>query len=138
MKRRVDRSDREIADALRAGSSEPVFRGSLDSLASRIDAAAAPFLALRRQGHRSMMWSDYAAEWSRMLVPAGLTVAAASVMTLWIMRPVSPVAAESAPIHRPAVSTGAGGRTAAPADVVDRAVEELIGSAAAPAPRRRR
>lgn len=138
MTRSADRSDRDIAGVLRAAGSEPAFEGPLDNLATRIVAAAAPLLAARRQGYRPLMWWDYAAEWSRMLVPAGLTVAAASVMMLWIMRPVRPVGAELAPVRGAAANVTPASRAASSTDVIDRAVEELVGSAAAPSPRRPR
>src|SRR5438046_2488816 len=86
--------DRAVADALRTASVDP-YQGSLGDLARRIDAAAVPVLAARRPGEqRPVLWWDFAAAWARTLVPVGLTIAAASVTVLWLMRPVVPVEAQ--------------------------------------------
>jgi hypothetical protein len=136
MNSRDARTDRAIADALRTAAGEP-YEGSLDSLAVRIDVAATPILAARRQGgQRPAAWWDFAAEWARMLVPVGLSIAAASVMLLWIMRPVVPVAAQPVSSRGPSPIVVAMRGAAAP-DLVDRAVEELVSGPAAPAIQRR-
>ena len=130
------RTDRAIADALRSVSSEP-YQGSLDDLATRIDSAAAPALAARRQGgQRPVVWWDFAAEWARTLVPVGLTVAAASVTLLWLMRPVAPVAAQSAPLRSSSIVAAVGRGVPAP-ELVDRAVEELVSTSGIPSSSRR-
>lgn len=130
------RTDRVIADALRSLPSIP-YQGSLDSLAERIDAAALPILAARRQvGQRPLVWWDFAAEWARTLVPVGLTIAAASLTVLWLTRPAAPVAAQSAP-NRPS-SIVAAVRHGVPApELVDRAVEELVSTSGIPSTRGR-
>lgn len=126
MNPRDDRIDRAIADALRSAAGEP-YEGSLDSLAARIDVAAVPILAARRQGgQRAVAWWDFAAGWARMLVPVGLTIAAASVTLLWLMRPTIPVAAEPLNSRPSSMIVAAVGRGAAAPEVVDRAVEELV------------
>ena len=130
------RTDRAIADALRSVSSEP-YQGSLDELAKRIDSAATPILAARRQGgQRPVVWWDFAAEWARTLVPVGLTVAAASVALLWLMRPVAPVAAQSAPARSSSIVAAVGRGVPAP-DLVDRAVEELVSTSGIPSTSRK-
>jgi negative regulator of sigma E activity len=128
------RTDRAIADALRSAASEP-YQGSLDELARRIDAAAVPILAARRQSvSRSVVWWDFAAEWARMLVPIGVTIAAACVAVLWLMRPVAPVAAQSVSPRPSTIAVAV--RHGAPApELVDRAVEELVSMSGAPAAR---
>ena len=130
------RTDRAIADALRSVSSEP-YQKSLDELARRIDSAATPILAARRQGgQRPVVWWDFAAEWARTLVPVGLSVAAVSLAVLWLMRPVAPVAAESAPARSSSIAAAVGRGVPAP-DVVDRAVEELVTTSGIPSTARR-
>jgi negative regulator of sigma E activity len=126
------RTDRAITDALRSMSSEP-YQRSLDELAKRIDSAAAPLLAARRQGgQRPIVWWDFAAEWARTLVPVGLSVAAVSLTVLWLMRPVAPVAAQSAPRRSSSIVAAVGRGVPAP-DLVDRAVEELVSTSGIPA-----
>ena len=130
------RTDRAIADALRSVSSEP-YQKSLDELARRIDAAAAPILAARRLGgQRPVVWWDFAAEWARTLVPVGLSVAAVSLAVLWLMRPVAPAAAQS-PAARSSSIVAAVGRGEAAPDVVDRAVEELVSTSGIPSTSRK-
>jgi hypothetical protein len=127
------RTDRVIADALRSVPSEP-YQRSLDDLAKRIESAALPILAARRRGgERPVVWWDFAAEWARTLVPVGLTVAAASLALLWLMRPVAPVAAQSAPTRSSSIVAAAGRGVPAP-ELVDRAVEELVSTSGIPSP----
>jgi hypothetical protein len=125
------RVDRVIASGLRAAAGENSYAGSLDDLAARIDAAAAPLLAARRNGSmRPFAWWDYAADWGRALIPASMIVAAASVGFLWMLRsaeaePVrsmSPIVATVRPCHDGDQAT----RDCAPAAVVNQAVEELV------------
>jgi len=131
------RTDRAIADALRSAAGEP-YRGSLDELASRIDAAAVPIFAARRfAGQRAVVWWDFAAEWARPLVPIGVTLAVVSVAVLWLMRPVAPVAAQSVTVASSTIAAAV--RHGAPApELVDRAVEELVSTSGIPARARAR
>src|SRR2546430_1498486 len=130
------RTDRAIADALRSASGEP-YQGSLDELAKRIDSAAAPVLAARRHGGQGpVVWWDFAAEWARTLVPVGLSVAVVSLTVLWLMRPVTPVAAQSAPGRSSSIVVAVGRGVPAP-DLVDRAVEELVNTSGLPSTPRR-
>ena len=130
--------DRTIGNALRAEAGEP-YAGSLETLAARIDVAAAPLLAARRGGSatRPFAWWDYAAEWARTLIPASVVVAAASVGFLWLLR-----IAQAEPVSRPSAiiaavrpcAAGANDSKAGctPAAAVDRAVEELVSSVDVP------
>jgi negative regulator of sigma E activity len=130
------RTDRAIADALRSVSGES-YQGSLEELAKRIDIAATPILAARRQsGQRPVVWWDFAAEWARTLVPVGLSVAAVSLTVLWLMRPVAPVAAESAPARSSSIAAAVG-RGVPARDLVDRAVEELVSTSGIPSTSRK-
>ncbi len=134
--KRTHPTDRAIADALRSAAGEP-YQGSLVDLARRIDAAAVPIFAARRQGVRpSVMWWDFAAEWARTLVPIGVTVAVACVAVLWLMRPVAPVAAQSVSGASSTIVVAV--RRGAPApDLVDRAVEELVSTSGIARPKSR-
>jgi hypothetical protein len=117
--------DRQIADALRAASTDE-YSGSLDRLAARIDAAVAPMLAARRDGaSRTFAWWSYAADWARALIPASVVIAAASIGFLWLLR--TSEAAEPPPSAiAAAVSPCRLDRDCTPASAVDKAVEELI------------
>jgi hypothetical protein len=128
------RTNRAIADALRSASSKP-YQGSLDELARRIDAAAVAILTARRPGvPRTVVWWEFTAEWARMLVPIGVTVAAACVAVLWLMRPAVPAATQSVS-GTPSMIAMAVRHGAPASDLVDRAVEELVSPSAAPVPR---
>ena len=59
MNRRGNRSDRALSEALKKSGGVPVYEGSLEQLAVRIDAAAAPLLSARRQGLRPIMWWEF-------------------------------------------------------------------------------
>ncbi|HEY6218864.1 MAG TPA: hypothetical protein VIV65_02335 [Gemmatimonadaceae bacterium] len=124
MTAREDQTDRTIAKALR--QVEAVYRGSIDSLARRIDAASVPLLAARI-GREPLAWWDYAAQWSSALIPASVLLAAASVAFLIVIQPPAkaasrPVVAATRPVTRSAV---------------DRAVDDLFGEPARVAHRRR-
>jgi hypothetical protein len=137
------RVDRVIANALRVAGSEKSYGHSLEDLAARIDGAAAPLLAARRnESMRPFAWWDYAADWARALIPASVIVAAASVGFLWMLRSaearplpsMSPIAAAVRPCHDGEQTTAA----CAPAAVVNQAIEELVSMNDVPSRRRSR
>jgi hypothetical protein len=117
----------EILKALR-GRGAPADPDRLSRLASRIDDAAAPMLADRRNGRATAGWWDLPATWAATLIPASLAIAAASLLVLWRVTLPKPVMEMSevtvlraaAPISNPAA--------------VDEAVNALI----TPQPRMRR
>jgi hypothetical protein len=131
------RVDRSIADALRAVAHD-AYAGSFDALAARIDAAAAPLLSARRDGStRPMAWWDYAAGWSRALIPASVIVAAASVGFLWLLRtaeaePARQTSAIVAAVRPCLADRQTVSGECASTEVVNRAVEELVSTNDAP------
>src|SRR4051812_44679713 len=126
MTSRENRSDRDIARALRELSTE--YKGNLESLARRIDQAAAPVLAAR-VGRAQPAWWDYAAQWGNALIPASVLLSFASIAFLVVVRPPAPR------VHRerPVVVV----RTAKASDAVDRAVDDLVGPVPTPEHKRR-
>ena len=124
MTAREDQTDRTIAKALR--QVEAVYRGSIDSLARRIDAASVPLLAARI-GREPLAWWDYAAQWGSALIPASVLLAAASVAFLIVIQP------PSKPSTRQVVAAS---RTAS-RSAVDRAVDDLVSTPTRVARRRR-
>ena len=113
---RDNRSDRDIARALRELSTR--YAGDLESLARRVDAAAAPLL-VARVGRPQLAWWDYAAQWGNALIPASVLLSFASIAFLVVVRPPAPT-----PRHERVVAVA---QTRA-SDVVDRAVDDLIGA----------
>jgi hypothetical protein len=72
--------DPSLERALRAASPSDVDEARLSALASRIQRAAEPLLLERRIV--APAWWNFPASWSRMLIPAGLVIAAASLLLL--------------------------------------------------------
>lgn len=121
MTSRENRTDRDIARALRELSVE--YMGNLESLARRIDQAAAPLLAARINRAQPAWW-DYAAQWGNALIPASVLLSFASIALLVVVRPPAPRVHRERPV--------AVVHTAKASDAVDRAVDDLIGPAPTP------
>jgi len=120
MTSRDNRTDRGIARALRE-LSRP-YSGNLESLARRIDASAAPLLSAR-VGRPQLAWWDYAAQWGNALIPASVLLSFASIAFLVVVRP------PAARSHRaPPAAVAQASVTPSAADVVDRAVDDLVGA----------
>jgi len=117
MTARQDHTDRDIARAFRDAS--VTYRGSLEALAARIEAAAAPILAARF-GRPALAWWDYAAQWGNALIPASVLLSFASIACLIVIRP--PV-----PQHQPRPTSVVAERTVRGNDAVDNAIDDLIG-----------
>ena len=125
MKRKQTDLDGRIVDGLRADAAPVYDAKRLGALASRIENAARPFLEQRRLGRREGKWWDFAAEWAGMLIPVGVTVAAASIVLLWLARPVVPSSREFADTS-PTFALSAARVSESESDFVDLAVDEIV------------
>jgi hypothetical protein len=81
----MSKLDPSLERALRIASAQDIDRTRLASLAARIQRAAEPLLHERRVGAPS--WWSFPASWSRMLIPAGIVVATASLLLLLRTQP---------------------------------------------------
>jgi hypothetical protein len=99
----MSKLDPSLERALRAASRTDVDRTRLAYLAARIERAAEPLLQERRVGAPS--WWSFPASWSRMLIPAGIVVATASLLLLLRTQP-QPREISTVSMARPAATFG--------------------------------
>jgi len=125
--------DRRMADAIRAATgARRSSQADLDALQGRIMTAATPYMDARLSMRPS--WLDYAAAWSRTIVPVGLATAVVAASCLvWL----TSSARRSTPSNVEHVAMlGAATNSVSSGDLIDLAVSDVEVPLSAPAARR--
>jgi hypothetical protein len=136
MSYRDPKADRQLADALREmRAADRSSARDQHLLARRIIRHADPLLRTRR---RAVAWWEYAATWSRALVPLGLSAATlAAVGMIWLIPPRQPAGARAESSGEHAVLLGAVANRIPPHELLDLLVAPVVvdGRAVTPAER---